>query len=215
MQALVPQCEDVGIRLEEDTKVSVEGVHAPDRLWLFPIEGVMLSIFAYTWHGKERDEGFTHSDRPGPRTATTVRGGHRLVQVEVEDVSSHVSRASVSEEGVQVRSIEIAEPSSSMDHRRDLYYILLEDPQCVGHGEHHSRNSIIKLTAEDIEIDKSIRAGGNLGNGEAGRCGRSRVRPMRRIRQEDACSLRLTARLKVALQQEHSSDLSMGARRRL
>jgi len=92
---------------------------------------------------------------------------------------------------------------------------LLEDPEGVRDGQHDPGDRMIEGVFQGGEIDHPLSVGGDLRHGEPGGRRRCRVRPVRRIGEEDPPALSLSPLLEVTLDDEHPGQLAVGARGRL
>src|SRR5439155_17005429 len=93
---------DVGIGAKQHAEVAVEGPHLANRLRSRVLEAKSLIGTLNRGNGQEGDEVRLHAHGSGPRAAAAVWGGEGLVQVEVDDVESHVARPGDTHQGVEV-----------------------------------------------------------------------------------------------------------------
>src|SRR6266851_7868990 len=74
---------DVGVGTQQHAEVAVKGADFPDRLRALVLEAEPLIGPLNRGYWQERNQMDLHADGSRARTATTVRGGEGLVQVEV------------------------------------------------------------------------------------------------------------------------------------
>ena len=141
-----------------------------------------------------------------------MRGGERLVQVDVHGVDAEVARPRLARDGVEVRAVAIEIGAGLVQRGGDLHHIALEQPAGVGVGEHHGRDIRPELFAHGFDADGSVLAGGHGANREAEQSRRRRVGAVRRVRHEhDAPRIGLAARFERRADRNHAAKLAMRA----
>ena len=151
-----PIGQDIGQRTHQSQEVSVKGLDPADGARTVMIKRVTPVIAPL--HGRGGQEGFQHPfDRhgAGARPAASVRRGEGLVQIDVEDIRSEVSRPCNPHQGVEVGSIHVDQPSPFVHDPGNAHDVLLEDSQRVGVGQHQGRDLVVHGTVQPVEIDAS------------------------------------------------------------
>ena len=105
-----------------------------------------------TWGGEELLESFTHTDGTTTRTATTMRCGECLVQVDVADVEAHVARTAGTKHGVQVGSVVVHQTAAVVHEFGDFGDGMLEDTQRVGIGHHHGCHLFTTFSDQALQV---------------------------------------------------------------
>ena len=126
-----------------------------------------------------------HADgtRAGPSPA--VRRRERLVRVDVHDVEAHVAGAASAEDRVEVRAVVVHEPADAVDDPRDLLDLLFEQTERVRVGQHESGHLVVDELLEHAHVDQTARVRGHRHRLEPGEVHARRVRPVRRVRDDD------------------------------
>ena len=112
-----------------------------------------VGVFDDERRGQERLQMRLAGDGAGAGTASAVRSGKSLVQVEVHHVHAEVAGARLGDEGVHVGSVHVEQAALAMEDLGDLRDLLVEDAEGVGVGEHEARDIFVHLGFEGGEID--------------------------------------------------------------
>src|SRR4029077_1986623 len=119
--------------------------HLADALRSRVVETITLTVALHRGRGQEVDEPRTDADGPSSRSATAVRRRERFVQVEVHHVEAHVSGPSYADERIEVGAVVVEKRTGGVRRLRDLEYVLLEDAERVGVGEHDRRDVLVEM----------------------------------------------------------------------
>ncbi len=149
------------------------------------------------------------------RTASAVGGAERLVQIEVHDVVSHVTRPGYPHERVQIGAVHIHETPGLMHEFADLGDIGLEHSERIGIGQHHSRNVFVQCRAQGSHVGTSRLVGLERLGLETSQRDRSRIGPMGGVRNQNPGSLRLAVGVVIGPHQQNAGHLSLSPSRRL
>ena len=103
--------------------------------------------------GQEGLENLLAGDGAGAGTASAVRRGEGLVQVEVHDVDAEVAGANLADQRVHVGAVHVEQRALVVEHVGDLVDLLLEDAEGVGIGEHERGDIVIDLRYERGDVD--------------------------------------------------------------
>ena len=126
-----PQRQDVAQGFEGDGEIAVKSAYLPHALFArTPAETAVRQK-----RTKERLAAHGAASRP----AASVRGGKRLVQVEVHHVKTHVAGAHHAHDRVEVRAVVITKTARLVHDARNFQYIFVKQPNRVRVGEHQAR----------------------------------------------------------------------------
>ena len=93
--------------------------------------------------GQVVDEFLTDHDGTASGTATAVRSGEGLVEVEVHHIDAAVAGFENAEQGVHVRAVAINQPAGFVDDADDFGGILIEQTERIRVGEHQTSESVV------------------------------------------------------------------------
>ena len=109
--------------------------------------------------GEELLQTLAHTDRTTARTATAMRRGERLVEIDVHHVEAHIAWAAGTEHGVQIGTIVIHQATAVVDETRYRGDARLEEAERIGIGHHH-RCDLGPLLSDDalqiLDIDGTV-----------------------------------------------------------
>src|SRR2546426_5883776 len=91
------------------------------------IKEVLLSIETNQWDGQESFEILSNTYRSGARSTATMGSCKGLVQIEMNDIESHVPRSNLAQNRVEVRPIVVEQTTRVMNRLCNLENILLEN----------------------------------------------------------------------------------------
>ena len=161
---------------------------------------------------REGRQRLAEHDRAGAWAAAAMRGGERLVQVDVHGVGAEVAGPRLARDGVEVRAVAIEIGAGLVQRGGDLHHIALEQPAGVRVGEHHGGDVRPELLAHGLNADGSVLAGGHGAHREAEQSGGCRVGAVGRVRNEhDAPRIGLAARFERRADRDHAAKLAMRA----
>ena len=98
--------------------------------------------------GQERGKRLGHRHRPCSRPAPAVRSRERLVQVDMNDVHPHVTRARAPHDGIQIGPIVVAERTGFVHQSGDGEDLFFVETQRVRIGQHQRRGPLGELLPE-------------------------------------------------------------------
>src|SRR3989442_7094339 len=117
--------------------------------------------------------------------AAAVRGGKRLVKIEVHDVDPKVSGPGDAKDRVYVGAVHVEERANPMELLADVSNVVLEDPQGVGVRDHHPGDVGAELRAKILHVHRPVLPRLDLAGLESSD-GRARgIRAVRAVRDED------------------------------
>src|SRR5690554_7373861 len=108
------------------------------------MQGVPVITLDYARVGKKIGKISPDSDGPASGTAAAVRRGKRLMQVQMNNIKTHLGGTGDAKQGVQVSAVVIEKASVFAHEPRDFHDILFEYPQRVGIGKHDSGDLVVK-----------------------------------------------------------------------
>jgi hypothetical protein len=139
-----------------------------------------------------------------------MRRAERLVQVEVDDVVSHVARTSHAHQGVEIGSIHVHQGADLVHQLRDLEDVGLEHSQRVRVGEHQPGHRIVEVLPQGLEVHPTGGIGWDFLGVETGHRRRCRVGSVRRVREQDApARASLSVRVVVRPHQQYARHLTL------
>ena len=95
------------------------------------------------------------TDRAGTGTASAVRCGEGLMQIEVKHIKSHITGTYYTHQRIHIGSVIVKESSTCMYKLCYLLYILFEQTQGVRIGHHDTCNGIVKQRLQVFHIHKT------------------------------------------------------------
>ena len=157
-----------------------------------------------------------HTHRSGAWAASPVRRAERLVQVEVDDVVSHVAGTGHAHQSIEVGSIHVHQAADLVHQLRDLDDVGFEHSQRVRVREHQPGHGVIEILAQGLEVHPAGGVGWNLLCVETGHRRRCRVGAVRRVREQDAPAPGpFSVRVVECLHQQDARHLTLRTGRRL
>jgi hypothetical protein len=152
------------------------------------------------------------ADRPHTRTAAAVRDAEGLVEVQVTDVGTEVTRARESDHRVHVRAVEIDLAAVLVDDATALDDPLLEDAVRRRIG-HHQRGQLprvlLRLRAKVADVDVAMLVGLHDDDLHPRHDGARRIRSVRGLRNQADVAVAITARLMVFANDEQTRILAL------
>ena len=94
---------------------------------------------------QERLQNLLAGHRPRARTASAVRRGEGLVQVQVHHVGAEVAGTHLADQRVHVGAVHVEQRALGVQHVGNLVDLLLEDAQRIGIGEHQRGHVFVHL----------------------------------------------------------------------
>ena len=127
----------------------------------------------------------------------------------MHDIESHITGAHLAEEGVEVGTIIIEEPTGFMHEVGDLEDLGFEHTDGVGVGHHDTSYSVIEQRFEVLDIDSAIRFRLDLDDIEASYHSRSGVSAVSGVGDDDASALGVAARDVILAHHHQTGELAM------
>ena len=158
------KCDNVAQGPDQNREVSVESADAADRVRTVIVEPEVCCPVRCRLldDPRERQKGGElagDGDWTCSRSASPMRRGEGLMEIEVQNVDPHVPGARHSDQRVHVRPVHIDQPTRFVDNPADLFDLLLEHSKGRGIGQHQRGNLIIDYRAKVVEIDAAVTAG--------------------------------------------------------
>ena len=126
---------DVHVAAEQNSHVAEKCAHASDRLrWRCePKCGLPADLRGRDDRSRKiGGQEVADGDRPGTRTACSVRPGERLVDVEVHHVAAEIARPRDAQNGVHVGAVDIDQAADVVQHLGDLRDLVSKRPRVFG-----------------------------------------------------------------------------------
>ena len=149
--------------------------------------------------GEEIHQLFDHTNRPGTRSTTAMRGGEGLVQVVVHDIDAKLTGLGYPQQGVHIRAIAIHQTTGLMHDGGDIAYILIEQTQGVWVGEHETSEGLVTFCLQGFQIDIAALIRGNLLDDKAAHCRGGRVGTMGGVGDKDLVAFSVSVDLMILL----------------
>ena len=156
---------------------------------------------------------FHAPNRPGAWAAAAVRRAEGLVQVKVQHIDTQSAGLGDPQNGIKVGSIAVEQATATVDQISDLIYVLLEQPQRVGIGQHQADNGVVAYLLQRIQIHIPSLVRRDLHDIEAAHAGGSRVGAVGRVRNQDFVALRLTLVIEIPAHHQHAGHFAVRAGR--
>ena len=152
-----------------------------------------------------------HADRARARAAAAVRGGERLVQVQVQDVDPDAAHVDLAQDGVHVGAVAVDETALGVHDLRDRLDVLLEEAERVGVGHHDAGGVLVHDRGHHLGGEDAARARPDRDRRVAAECRARRIGAVGRVRDDDL-GARPAQVLVVGVEDEHAGQLPVRAR---
>ena len=153
---LTSQCKDVAVSTHHHSEVAEELANMDVAVVRCYDVVCTVCLLCHLGNGEQILQTFAYADRTRTGTAATVRCRECLVQVDVHNVESHISRTASAEHRVEVSSIIIHQTAALVNEALNLRNLTLEETKSVGVGHHHSCDGVVKQTTEVINVHYAI-----------------------------------------------------------
>ena len=144
-----------------------------------------------------------------------MRGGERLVQVQVQDVESHIAWTGHADERVHIRSIIVEKASASVDEGGDLLYVLLEESEGVRVRHHDAGDVVAQKRFEVVHVHETVCLGLNDNHFQTADSGAGRVCTVSAVRHDHLGSLQIPVKDVVLTHDHQTGQLTVGAGARI
>ncbi len=143
-----------------------------------------------------------------------MRCRERLVQVQVQDVESHITRTGDTDERVHIRSVVVEKASASVDEGCDLLDVLLEKAEGVRVRHHNAGDVVAEQRFEVVHIHKAVSLGLHDNHLQTADGGAGRVRSVGTVRHDHLGPLEVTVQDVVLTHYHQTGQLAVrsGAR---
>ena len=183
--------KDIGIGAEDDSEVAVETGH--------------LDL------GETLGHFFGHAHGAAAGTATAVRRGEGLVQVQVHDVKAHVSGTHNTQHGVHVGAVVVQKAATAVHQGCNLQNLGLEQAQGVGVGHHDTGYFVVQKRFEGFYVNAAVLQGLHFHYLEAADGSRCRVGAMGAVRNNDLGAFEVSPHHVIGTHEHKARELTMGA----
>ena len=170
-----------------------------------------LPVLAHQRNRHEGREARTDPHRAGTGPAAAVRRREGFVQIHVNDVETHVARANLAENGVQIRAVVVQEPARVVNDARDLLDSVLEHAQGGRIGEHDRGRFMAYRRLQRVDVDIAVPIARNLGDAAAAHRGGGGIRAVRGLRHDDLATSRIIALSMIGPDHRHARELALRA----
>ena len=156
---LATERKNVGDGTQGNTEIAKESTHRTKRLAeiaRFNKEAVAVFIENNTRRGQELLQARTHTYRTATRTATAMRSGECFVQINMNNIETHVAGTTLAKHRVEVGAIVIHQCTTLMNKLCYLGNIFFKQAQRVWIGHHHGCNVVTKERLQVVNINKTI-----------------------------------------------------------
>ena len=212
LDMLLPEHQDIGIRAQNHAEIAHERRHLSGRS-LAIAHNVETAVFEllHARHRQELDEPLGHADRTGTGTASAVRGGEGLVEVEMHDVEAHVAGTDHAQQRVHVGAVVVEQAAAFVNERRDLLDILLEQAERVGVGHHDARDIGAEQRLKGLDVHQTVRTGLHLNYLQAANRRRSGIGAVGAVGDDHLRAGKVAAVHVVAAHDHKAGELAVGA----
>ena len=176
LYVLPPQSQDIGVSTHQHAEVTHKSRDASGS-GIITFNGVMSVLLAHYLRIRQIfDQMCCDSYRSGARATATVRCGEGLVQIQVQDVKSHISRPGHTHKRIHIGPVVIEQSSTIVHQLGNFKNLRFKQSQCVRIGHHDARNRIVQQRTQILHIDSTLWCGLHLhhlksANRRAGRVG--------------------------------------------
>src|SRR5437867_866155 len=204
---------DVRVSTEEDSRVADEALQTPYGLLEVIIEAVTGLLFRNDWDREILGQPFRRADRAGTGPSSAVRRRECLVEVQVNDVETHIAGPRLAEESVHVRPVIIHQASGVVDRLRYLDDLPLKEAEGVWNREHHPRGTLGGQLLHRLRAHQPRLFRWHLDDLEAAHRGARRVCPVSRIGDEYLILICEVLLSEILPDHEDAGKLALGTRR--
>ena len=102
----------------------------------------LVAMLNHVGRGKVLLQAAAHTNGAASWTAASMWRRECLVEIDVHNIKSHISRAACTEHGIEVGSIVVHQCTAVVYQFRNLRYLCFKKTKCVGIGHHHCSNVI-------------------------------------------------------------------------
>ena len=121
-------------------------------------------------------------------TSSAVRGGKRLVQIQVKHIDSHLAGAGITHEGIEIGAVHIDEATLLVDNLGDLLDMGFKDPHGIGVGQHQAGHLLAHLFGQYLDVDSAFLVGWDGDHLISSQNGAGRIGSVGRIGNQDELS---------------------------
>ena len=172
---------------------------------------VLVAVLADHGNGHEGQQARAHTHRARARTAAAVRRREGLVQVHVDDIEAHVTRAHLAEDGVEVGAVVVQQAARIVDDLRHFLDAALEHAAGGRIGQHDARGVRTHGRLERLDVDVAFVVDGNLLHHAAAHGGGGGVGAVRRDRHDDLVARQIAARAVIGTDHGDAGELAVRA----
>ena len=159
--------------------------------------------------GQQVLQTLAYANRTTAWTATTVRSGEGLVQIDVHHVEAHIAGTANAEHRVEIGSIVVHKTTTIVNETSNHRDVSFEDTEGVRVGHHHASHIGTKQWLEILHIYGTIGQALYLDHLEASYSSRSGIGAMGRIGHDDLGACLIATLLMICLDDHKSGQLSM------
>ena len=143
---------DVGIGPHQVAEVAVEGADLADGLRPLVVEAKALAIAFDDRHREKRRQVRLHTHRAGPGSTAAVGSSKRLVQVHVHDVKTLIARAGHTQNGVEIRPIQVQLAAGAVHDLLDVQDGFFKQPQRIRVSQHDRGHGAVHGLAQGADV---------------------------------------------------------------
>ena len=140
LKAFSATAQNVAKGPDRHPEIAMKTVDTTNAFGFVRVEPIQPTLLLYPGQrvNRERDVFTHHGTAAG--TSPAVRGGKRLVQIQVKHIDSHLAGAGITHEGIEIGAVHIDEATLLVDNLGDLLDMGFKDPHGIGIGQHQTGN---------------------------------------------------------------------------
>ena len=160
----------------------------PAGLFRQPVKARIVSRagFADDRQRHVRQQALANADRARPGATAAVRSRKGFVQVHVDDIEAHVSRAHLAEDRIEVGAVVIQQAAGVIDDSLDLGDLAFEHAERRRISQHDARGFWANSRFQRLDIDITLTVGRQFPDRAAAHDGRGRIGAVRRVRNDES-----------------------------
>ena len=156
-----------------------------------------------------------NTHRTSTRATATVRSRECLMEIQMKYIKAHISRTDDTHERVHVGTVIIKQSAAVMNQGSNFLDILLEQSECIRIGHHDAGDGVIEKRLKVLDIHQAIVLRLHLNDFETADSSRSRIGSVCAVRNNDSCSLVISAGHVILTDDHQTGELTMGSGKRI
>ena len=116
----------------------------------------LVAMLNHVGRGKVLLQSAAHTNGAASWTTASMWRRECLVEIDVHNVKSHISRAACTEHGIEVGSIVVHQCTAVVYQFRNLRYLCFKKTKCVRISHHHSCDVVTQQRLEVFHVNHAF-----------------------------------------------------------